>query len=317
MLAASGGIAHASYSFLTIADPADNGNTVARGINNAGQVVGSYVDTSNVEHGFLLAGGTYSPLDVPAAASTQANGINDAGTVIGYSTTSGGATTGFVHAGPSYMGFSVPASSGTFAWGINNAGVQSGYFDDLGGGSHGFVSSGGGVYTPLDDPLGIAGSTVVYGINSAGQVVGAYIAGGVSHGFVWTAGSFVTLDDPAGTFGTTAYGINDAGQVVGTYLDASGVNAFVESGGSFTTLDDPLGLPGFTQAFGINNLGDIVGSYVDASTGEIRGFEAVAAEPASLAVLGFALAGLATVHRRRILTRDARVRVAGGRGLPG
>jgi probable HAF family extracellular repeat protein len=297
-LTASAGIAHATCSFTTIADPLDNGYTVAQGINDAGQIVGYYQDAGGAQHGFLLSGGSYSTLNVPGAASTQANGINNAGQISGYSATGGGATTGFVRSGGSYVAFTVPGGTATNGWGINNAGTLSGYFSDATG-SHGFVGNSGS-FTTLDDPMGLAGSTVVHGINSAGHVVGTYTdAGGVSHGFIWSSSGFVTLDDPVGTLGTTIYGINDVGQVVGSYLDASGSNAFVESAGSFVTLNDPQAFVGSAVAYGINDLGQIVGSYVDSTTGEIRGFEAVLPEPASLAVLGFALAGLAAARRRQ------------------
>jgi len=39
-------------------------NTRAFGVNNAGQIVGSYQDSSGNQHGFLFSGGTYSNIDV-------------------------------------------------------------------------------------------------------------------------------------------------------------------------------------------------------------------------------------------------------------
>jgi uncharacterized membrane protein len=62
--------------------------TEPRGINNAGQIVGTYgeldqVDT--IEHGFLynLNDGTYTAINYPAAFITYAWGINDAGQIVG------------------------------------------------------------------------------------------------------------------------------------------------------------------------------------------------------------------------------------------
>jgi hypothetical protein len=44
-------------------------NTVAHGINAAGQIVGSYSDAGGT-YGFLLDHGSYTKLDVPGAAYT-------------------------------------------------------------------------------------------------------------------------------------------------------------------------------------------------------------------------------------------------------
>ena len=70
--------------------------------------------------------------------------------------------------------------------------------------------------------------TAAYGINNLGQIVGTYfdVAGdqvlGV-HGFVLTNGTFTTIDFPkqptAGPTATYAVGINDAGDIVGGYND--------------------------------------------------------------------------------------------------
>jgi uncharacterized membrane protein len=40
-------------------------HTAAMGINNNGQIVGNYIDSSQQGHGFLLSGSTYTRLDAP------------------------------------------------------------------------------------------------------------------------------------------------------------------------------------------------------------------------------------------------------------
>src|SRR5262249_31616543 len=74
----SGGI------YSTLDDPlAIGGGTTARGVNNAGQIVGSYTDGSGT-HGFLRSGGIYTTLDHPFATNgTLGNSINDFDTVVG------------------------------------------------------------------------------------------------------------------------------------------------------------------------------------------------------------------------------------------
>ena len=60
--------------------------TTAYGINESGQIVGTYVDESffNRFHGFLLSDGIYSLLEPPGSLQSQALGINDAGQIVGW-----------------------------------------------------------------------------------------------------------------------------------------------------------------------------------------------------------------------------------------
>ncbi len=69
----------ASSNFITLTDPAANGYTVAEGVNSAGQVVGTQIDASGAQNGFLLSGGTYFDGNVPGSTSTVITGINAAG----------------------------------------------------------------------------------------------------------------------------------------------------------------------------------------------------------------------------------------------
>src|SRR5262249_27785583 len=125
-------------------------------------------------------------------------------------------------------------------------------------GSHGFLLSGG-VYTTLDDPLGI-GNTTATGINNAGQIVGFYFdSAGREHGFLFSGGFYTTIDDPSATIGTEAFGINDNGQVVGFYTDVSGTHGFVE-----TTVANPAAPPGTTADMvlrGSNTSPTVMGHY--------------------------------------------------------
>jgi probable HAF family extracellular repeat protein len=56
---------------------------LANGINDAGEIVGLYLDANNNDHGFLYRNGSYLTVDVPGAIRTDAYGINDAGQIVG------------------------------------------------------------------------------------------------------------------------------------------------------------------------------------------------------------------------------------------
>jgi probable HAF family extracellular repeat protein len=71
--------------FTTLSVPGSTAN-LAFGINNLGQIVGSYSDTSLqlLNHGFVYSDGTYTSFDVPGSIATVAFGINDFGQIVGY-----------------------------------------------------------------------------------------------------------------------------------------------------------------------------------------------------------------------------------------
>jgi probable HAF family extracellular repeat protein len=78
-----------------------------------------------------------------------------------------------------------------------------------------------------------ATDTSVAGINDAGTVVGSYAdASGVQHGYVYSGGTFTTVDDPQAAAGTALVGINDAGEVLGNYTDATGTHGFTATPGA-------------------------------------------------------------------------------------
>jgi hypothetical protein len=59
-------------------------DTVASGINTAGQIVGFFsLDRGATVHGFVDTGGNFSTIDVPGSVSTDAWGINAAGQIVG------------------------------------------------------------------------------------------------------------------------------------------------------------------------------------------------------------------------------------------
>src|SRR6516165_2598304 len=117
-------------------------------------------------------------------------------------------------------------------------------------------------YTTFDVPG--TSDTEAFGINQAGQIVGANSnSSGVSHGFLRDVDSSYTRFDVPGARSTVALGINDASQIVGYYASSGVFHGFLlDVDGSYTTFDPPGAT--FTSAQGINDAGQIVGVYDDA-----------------------------------------------------
>jgi len=334
-----------SFTFTTIVNPLGGGSPpvgegvfgpTASGINNAGQIVGTYYNTSG--HGYLDNGGVFTSIDDPFATNgTQANGLNNVGETVGEYIEGGSGGFGlhgfvhvpFIRGNGGFITIDDPSSNQGFteANEINDAGQVVGDYGDAvsdpeGGNQlqlHGFLNTGA-VFTTIDDPSGF--STTLTGINNAGVIVGFYNdVTGKAHGFVDIGGLFTTIDDPLGTGGTEVEGINNKDQVVGFYIDGTGeVHAFLDNkpfgnstthqalvasgspftGSPFTTIDDPS-LSG-CKAFGISDGGQIVGSC------DVNGFVATPTtsggtgpspvpEPATIFLLG---AGLLLMTRYRI-----------------
>jgi uncharacterized membrane protein len=122
---------------------------------------------------------------------------------------------------------------------------------------------GRGVFAPLEDLRGAAG-TAYTGANNRGEFVGTYTdAAGTLHGFRRDRKGRFTTIDPPGSLATFANGINDHGEVVGYYGVAEGkAQSFLrDRSGDITTIEVPGAVT--TAPFDINNRGQVVGLYAD------------------------------------------------------
>ena len=103
--------------------------TQAWGINDSGQISGSYNDSASYTHGFLLSDGVFKTLDFPKAVATYALGINNSGDIVGWADMPGGAYQGFLWKKGKYIALNDPKGvNGTRANGINDAGDIVGYY---------------------------------------------------------------------------------------------------------------------------------------------------------------------------------------------
>jgi probable HAF family extracellular repeat protein len=224
------GFLYSNGTYTTLDDPMASQSTFASGINDAGQIVGQYSDATG-NHGFLYSNGAYTTLNDPLAKNTilfnnngtLAEGINDAGQIVGIYFDATVSAHGFFFVNGFYATLDATSAGETFATGINNVGQIVGYYID-GLGTHGFLyNPNSGTYTTLDAPGSVNGpggliGTPASGINDAGQIVGRYEDANLKiHGFLYSNGSYITLDDPLAPAITLAFGINDAGQIAGTY----------------------------------------------------------------------------------------------------
>jgi uncharacterized membrane protein len=205
--------------------------TVACGINDFGQIAGTYRDAGagvpgvpappGTVHGFVRQpGGQITTIDLPGFTDTQLSDINNRGQLVGKA-------------------------------------------NDAQGRRVGFLRDPGGKVTTIVLPGG-ALSDEILAVNDRGQVAGSWddrpqtrtVEPGSFHGFVWDRGRLTRFDVP-GSLATGALGINNAGQVTGSFDDTRGHHGFVrQPSGRYTTIDAPGRM--VTDAWGVNDRGHIV-----------------------------------------------------------
>src|SRR5215831_10592061 len=94
------------------------------------------------------------------------------------------------------------------------------------------------IFSQFDVPSALV--TEGWDVNGMDQIVGSYRPGKLfANGFLYSNGTYTTIDDPLATVNDSAYGINDAGQIVGTY-DGHGF-LYNPNSGTYTTLELPVG----------------------------------------------------------------------------
>jgi len=216
------------------------GGNISSAINDADQVIGTYVDATG-SHSFLYSDGSYTTLAVPAAISTTATQINNAGQILGtYSTSAGNSpssTLSFMYSNGTYTSIAVPGATSTTAYQINDAGQVAGTYSDQTG-SHVFLDNNGTYVTispPFSPPPSGNGpptlSAFFTQLTNAGDVLSNYYGQGGSpcsgsQPFLYSDGTSTNVGVPGATT-TNATRINDLGQLIGSFYDGVTSNAFL------------------------------------------------------------------------------------------
>jgi hypothetical protein len=267
-------------SVFTSIDVPGATETDANDINDAGVIVGFYVDSAGVDHGWVRIGKTFQNIDVPGSVGTFAYGINDGEQIVGWYTDSGLVQHGFMLDKGKFTTIDVPGASLTNVWSINGTGAIAGTYQDGSGVFHGFEEANGSFFT-IDIPGAI--HTEIHGINALDDTAGIYYIningseyenGFVRHPNGEHTTSFASfIDRIRDTKGT---------EVVGWYgenccrlpLTPPFHGIVILNPHSFNSVDFPGAVDTFCR--GVNKSGiiiGVVGSYTDTS-GIIHGFVA-------------------------------------------
>jgi hypothetical protein len=268
-----------SINVITTFDyPGAGNSTLPQKINERGDIVGEFIDSSGVVRGFIrFSNGSFSaPIVDPndTVGFTEGRGINNSRTVAGDYVISDGTLHSFFFSGGTFTEYDVPSAVQTNLLSINDAASFTGGFDPDGSGIFQALLSVGGTLTSFSVPAAV--STFAYETNNSNHlVVGYYIdSSGILHGYFRDANAALHFPiDPSGSVATVLFGLNDRNSVVGRYADSSGVThgLFFVPPNTFITFDYPGSA--FTSLNGINDQGFICGRYVDAS-GIAHGFVA-------------------------------------------
>ena len=266
--------------------------TFARGMNNRGEVVGSWSPERGVRGFRRYSDGRFeAPIIDPEAQyrNTYATGINDSHVVVGFYQSSTGNFQGFLDNGGNFTTFDVQSGNSTQIYGINDLGQFAGTFSDTST-THGFVNAGG-VVTQIDVPGYSA--TELIAIDHAGALAGgAGTATGVQRAFFRDTGGEYVVFNVSGSDYVSATGISsELGIVAGFYKDRLGqrehgfIYNYRAAGASpdAVTEDVPVTVidyPGATQTdvFGVNSKGQLSG-FATYATGQTLGFIATPAAP--------------------------------------
>jgi probable HAF family extracellular repeat protein len=192
-----------TLSDLGAPNPGNTTSEAAFGINDTGQAVGQYVDSSTSnEPGFLMSGSTFTILSPSAQALvTNAQGINNNGLVVGFFSETGTPTVqhGFLYnsINKTYSTINDPTpalAEGqsivlTQFLGISDKDLAVGYYQTSNGSQHGFIyNADTQQYTFVDDPDAAAtgvSTTQITGINNSGEIAGFFVdSDGAQHGFL-------------------------------------------------------------------------------------------------------------------------------------
>ncbi|MGK2963782.1 MAG: hypothetical protein ACSLFK_16800 [Gemmatimonadaceae bacterium] len=260
------------YSFQTI--EVDGARlTAAWGINAGGEIVGYYVDSDYVYHGFLWRDGTFTSIDYPGAAGTDVRGIGPGGEIVGtywLAGEPGVANHAFrMSKKGEFTAVSYPGHTYMIAQRVLPDGAILGCRHDTD-----FSSTMRGVTMSKkgNEEVSLYASMNNGATPDLKHVVGMYRNQAANRTEAYTIDNgVITPFFFAGSTMTNAWDVNASGQIVGVYQNGSGSHGYVLTNRDFANVVT-LDVPGAsaTRAFGINSRGDVVGSFTVA--GKTYGF---------------------------------------------
>jgi hypothetical protein len=229
--------------------------TNATGVNNHGEIVGTY-SASGCGCGFLDANGTFTTLKYPGADSTSVQKINNSDEIVG-TYLAASSYYGFTEKGGVYNTLEYPGAVQTNAFGLDGLGDVVGGYADANGKGHGYLY-GAGVYTTIDDPG--ASVTQLTDVNDSGQITG-YSCSSRCQSFVYQNGVFAQMSYPH-AYETIVNGINNNGDLTGYWTTSGGV------AGGFVYFNST----GEFVGFNIGNVGDDAEGYGIDDSDKIAGY---------------------------------------------
>jgi hypothetical protein len=246
---------------------------------------------------------TYAPVNVPGAVATEARGINNSGEIVGFYKTAACAdydikvpncpTEGFKYVNGSYIRLMVPGSITTAILGVNDYGDLVGFYSEKVSSCsnpvfHGFIWYHQNVVKTIDYPgadgcnnysnYEVTGTTVPFGINTAGTVVGGIwgitpTGAFPNTGWVWVDGKFSVMNPGQVTGSSTCCwsvnGISNNGILSGQVFRADFWEAWMKE----STDDDFYMNHEDTFGTGLNSNVDTVG-YSGANGWIVKSLEA-------------------------------------------
>jgi uncharacterized membrane protein len=260
-----------SIEVITTFDYPGTGNsTLPQKINERGDIVGEFIDSSGVARGFVRSSdGSFSaPIVDPndTVGFTEGRGINNSRTIAGDYAISDGTLHSFFLSGGTFTEYDVPGAVQTNLLSINDPGDFTGGFDPDGSGVFQAFVGRHGTLTVFSIPGSL--STFAYEINNNKKLVVGYFidSAGILHGYYRDHNGALHFPiDPPGSVGTVLFGVDNKNEVVGRYADASGAThgLFFVPPDNFFTFDYPGTT--FTSLNGINQRGLICGRFTDAA----------------------------------------------------
>ncbi len=231
-------------------------NTYAGGINEAGEVVGSFVNEMSQTRGYIrFADGSFSePILHPGAVNTYLSDINNTGTMCGSYTLANGTYHGFFLSGSTFTNFDLQTPN-TYLRGLNDLGNFCGTTVE-----RAFVSIDGVVTT-----FAIPRQAIVdaYGINNRNQAVGGAVRyPQVEYSFRRDPdGTFIWPIQAPGFANTGMFGVDDKGRMVGfvTHPEANTQAVLLRPRQRFSVFAYPDAT--LTEFNDINSHGQICGKY--------------------------------------------------------